>query len=311
MEIDTGADVTIITQDTLEKLQQSAGEDQHWRGGVVQLMVRYNSKHVSLSVHVVSGSGPNLLGRDLITPLGISLDNLKEIRSVDLVCSVQEVVNSNALVFSEELGCYNGPPVKLKVHNNAKPKFYKARSAPFSLKSKIEAGLDSLQSKGIISPVKYSAWAAQIVPVLKKNGKVCICGDYKLTINQASPTETYPLPLIDELFLSMSGGKYFSKLDLENTYLQLPLDPTLKQLVTIDTHRGLFQYNRLPYGVASAPAVFQRHMEMLLQGLEGVCVYLDDIVVAGRTLDEHHQRLTEVLERLEKAGMRLLLMLQH
>ena len=91
----------------------------------------------------LTGSGPNLLGRDLITTLGVSTDNLKEIRSVDLVCSVQEVVNSHASVFSEELGCYNGLPVKLKVHDNAKPKFYKARSAPFSLKSKIEAELDS------------------------------------------------------------------------------------------------------------------------------------------------------------------------
>ena len=72
-------------------------------------------------------------------------------------------MNSHALVFSEELGCYNGPPVKLKVNDNAKPKFYKARSAPFSLKSKVEAELDSLQSKGIISPVKHSAWAAPIV----------------------------------------------------------------------------------------------------------------------------------------------------
>ena len=319
MEIDTGADVTIITQDTFEKLQQAGdlslepansklktytGEDITVLG-VVQLMVRYNSKQLSLSVHVVSGSGPNLLGRDLITTLGVSIDNLKEIRSVDLVCSVQEVVNSHASVFSEELGCYNGPPVKLKVHDNAKPKFYKARSAPFSLKSKIEAELDSLQSKSIISPVKHSAWATPIVPVLKKNGKVRICGDYKLTVNQASPTETYPLPLIDELFTSMSGGKYFSKLDLENAYLQLPLDSASKQFVTINTHRGLFQYNRLPFGVASAPAVFQRHMEMLLQGLDGVSVYLDDIVVAGRTIDEHHQRLAQVLERLENARMRL------
>ena len=71
-------------------------------------------------------------------------------------------------MFSEELGCYNGPPVKLKVNANAEPKFYKARSVPFALKSKVEAELNDLQLKGIISPVKHSAWAAPIVPVLKK-----------------------------------------------------------------------------------------------------------------------------------------------
>ena len=187
----------------------------------------------------------------------------------------------------------------------AQPKFYKARSVPFALRSKVDAELADLQSEGIVLPVKHSNWAAPIVPVLKKNGKIRICGDYKLTINQSAPTETYPLPLIDELFAAMSGGKYFSKLDLKNAYLQLPLDSASKQYLTINTPRGLFQYNRLPFGVASAPAIFQRHMEVLLQGLDGVSVYLDDILVAGRTLHEHELRLGAVLRRLQDAGMRL------
>ena len=81
----------------------------------------------------------------------------------------------------------------------------------------------------------------------------------------------------------MSGGKYFSKLDL----LQLLLDTASKQYVAINTHRCLFQYNRLPFGVALAPAIFQHHMEILLHGLDEISVYLDDILVAGCTLDEH------------------------
>ena len=179
------------------------------------------------------------------------------------------------------LKSWDASPVKLKVDANAQPKFYKARSVPLALKSEVEAELANLQSKGIISPVKHSTWAAPIVPVLKKNGKVRICGDYKLTINQAAPTETYPLPLIEELLTAMSGGKFFSKLDLQDAYLQLPLDTALKQYVAINNHRGLFQYNRLPFGITSAPAIFQRHMEMLLQGLDGVSVYLDDVLVGG------------------------------
>ena len=198
-----------------------------------------------------------------------------------------------------------GPPVKLLVNADAQPKFYKARSVPFALKSEVETELRHLQSKGIISPVKHSAWAAPVVPVVKKNGRVRLCGDYKLTINQASPTETYPLPHFDDLLAALSGGKFFSKLDLKNAYLQLPLGPASKQYLTINTHRGLFQYDRLPFGVASAPAIFQRHMEMLLQGLDGTAVYLDDILVAGRTLEEHLKRLAAVLERLELSGMRL------
>ena len=133
-----------------------------------------------------------------------------------------------------------------------------------------------------------------------------LCGDFKLTINQASPTETYPLPHAEELFSKLAGGKFFSKLDLSNAYLQLPLDEASRQyVITINTHKGLFQYNRLPYGVASAPAIFQRHMEMLLQGIEGVSVYVDDILVTGSTIEEHLRTLEEVLKRLEAANLRL------
>ena len=107
-------------------------------------------------MHVVSGTGSNLLGRDLITPLWVDLDNFKQIRSLELASPSQELLDKHAPVFSDELGCFNGPPVKLTADANAQPKFYKARSVPFALKSKVEAELADLQSKGISSPVKHS-----------------------------------------------------------------------------------------------------------------------------------------------------------
>ena len=83
------------------------------------------------------------------------------------------------------------------------------------------------------------------------------------------------------------------------------LDDESKQYVTINTHKGLFRYNRLPFGVASAPAIFQRHIETLLQGVDGVSVYIDDILLAGSTLEEHLRTLEEVLKRVQDAGLRL------
>ena len=209
---------------------------------------------------------------------------MPSLNTVSANLSLQKTLSDHPTVSSEDLGCYNGPPVKLSLNKDAQPTFCKARPVPFALGSKVEDELLHLQSEGIISPVKHSEWAAPVVPVLKKNGKVRLCGDYKLTINRASPTETYPLPVVDELFTNLAVGKYFSKLNLSNAYLQLPVDDESKQLVTINTHKGLFQYNRLPFGVASASAIFQRHIEMLLQGLTNVSVYIDDISYnPGRT----------------------------
>ena len=158
---------------------------------------------------------------------------------------------------------------------------------------------------GIITPVKHSNWAAPVVPVLKQNGTIRLCGDYRITVNQASKVDTYPLPKVEDLFAAMSGGKVFTKLDMSQAYLQLPLDDNSKELVTINTHKGLFQYNRLPFGVSAAPAVFQRCMESLLQGCAGVSIYLDDILVTGSTMEDHLVKLDKVLSIIATAGLKL------
>ena len=151
--------------------------------------------------------------------------------------------------------------------------------------------LPSAGSGGVIVPVHHSEWTALIVPVVKTNGSVRICEGYKLTANTATRTEIYPLPRIEDLFASLVGGKVFSKLDLSHVYLQLPLAQDSQPLFTVNTHKGLYRYLRLPFGVSSAPALFQHTMETLLQGLPQVCVYLDDILVTGRSHKEHMANL--------------------
>ena len=108
---------------------------------------------------------------------------------------------------------------------------------------------------------------------MKQDGSVRICGDYKI-VNQAAKTDSFPLPRIDDLFASLAGGQAFSKLDLAHAYLQLELDDESKKLVTINTQKGLFQYNRLPFGVSAAPSIFQRTIEGVLQGIPNGCMYL-------------------------------------
>ena len=101
-------------------------------------------------------------------------------------------------------------------------------------------------------------WAAPIVPIIKPDGSVHICRDDKMTVNKAAIVKTYPLPRVEDLLAFIENGKAFTKLDLANAYTQLELNAKSKNLVTINTLKGLFRYNRLPFGVAAAPAIFQR-----------------------------------------------------
>ena len=151
-----------------------------------------------------------------------------------------------------------------------------------------------------------SEWAAPIVAVLKQGRvNVRICGDYRVTVNPVSNLNRYPIPKMADLFAKLGKGRFFSKLDLSHAYQQLPLDEQSKQFVVINTHKGMFRYTRLPFGISSAPSIFQRVIEGLLQGISGVVTYLDDILIAGNTEEQHLAALDEVLTRLEKAGLRV------
>ena len=145
-----------------------------------------------------------------------------------------------------------------------------------------------MQELGIITPVQHSEWAAPIVPIMKRDGSIHLCGDYKVTVNRVLTPDNYPLPRIEDIFAALQGGKLFSKLDLSQAYQQLPLDPDSKKFTTINTHKRLFQFERLPFGISTA-STFQRLMENLLQGLPNVCVYIEDILVSDTSKADHIQ----------------------
>ena len=176
---------------------------------------------------------------------------------------------------------------------------------PFAIKEAVGQELDRLEKQGIIKKVSTGDWAAPIVAVPKKDGRFRLCGDYKVTINQALTVDQYPLPKPEDLFATLANGTLFTKLDLSQAYLQLQLDEASMPYVTVNTHQGLYQYTRLPFGVASAPAIFQRLMDTILQGIPRVICYIDDILVTGTSDKDHLSNLGEVLKRLEDCGFRL------
>jgi len=140
---------------------------------------------------------------------------------------------------------------------------------------------------------------------MKSDGPVRVCGDYKLTAIKVSKLDGYPIPKLDDLYTKLAGAQTFSELDLSRAYEQMLVVENSKEFLTINTHKGLYRYNRLPYEVASAPGIFQRTMEGLLQGIPSTGVLLDNILITGPSTEEHLDNIEKVLVRLSEADLRL------
>ena len=316
LQVDTGSCSTLLCVKDFRKLFPNKSLDS--RGlpmlftyskeplkpiGRMQADVVHEGTTFSLPVLVVPGDGPNLLGRDWLAKIRL---NWREVFSCDVTTgSVQEIASEFPELFSPGLGKLEGVEVKFDVDMSVTPKCIKARTVPYAFREKVEDELDRLVAEGTLVPVAFSEWATPIVPVLKRNGSVRICGDYKQTANLAIKVDKYPLPHADDLFAKLAGSSHYAKLDLSHAYSQLVLAAESRPLTTISTSKGLFAYTRLPFGISSAPALFQRIMEQLLQGIQKTAVYLDDILVGGGSKQEHKELVTRVLQKLSDAGLRL------
>ena len=194
-EVDTGATKSIIIQNTYELLWPSSqapiihatdvrlrtytGEPIEIRGEIRVEVTLSNQQH-EVKLLVVAGNGPSLLGRDWLDVLKLKWSNTHQLR-----CSadIEAILSDHAVLFSDELGCIKGVHAKIHVDASVSPKYHRARSIPYALWGKVDAELERLQEKGVIEPVRFSEWAAPVVPVMKGDGSIRICGDYKVTVN--------------------------------------------------------------------------------------------------------------------------------
>lgn len=140
----------------------------------------------------------------------------------------------------------------------------------------------------------------------KKNGRIRMCIDYR-TLNRRTTPDQYTTPRIDDALDCLSGSKWFSVLDLRSGYYQIAMAEEDKEKTAFICPLGFYQFERMPQGITGAPATFQRLMEKAVgdMNLLQVLVYLDDLIVFGRSLDEHEERLLRVLDRLEEVGLKL------
>ena len=140
-----------------------------------------------------------------------------------------------------------------------------------------------------------------VVVVPKKSGEVRICVDLK-ALNNNVLREVHPIPKVDETLAHLAGAKIFSKLDANSGFWQIPLSDDSRLLTTFVTPNGRYCFNKLPFGISSAPELFQKKMQHILEGLKGVLCHMDDVLIFGSNKDEHDKNLLAALKKLEAAG---------
>ncbi|XP_058984137.1 uncharacterized protein K02A2.6-like [Musca domestica] len=273
--------------------------------GVVDVQITYNNKKSTEELYVVNSKHSALLGRVWIRHLGIKftdaeLGNEKgdnyaifEVRPAD------EILKNNPEIFKQQVGCIPDSMCSLELQKGAKPVFVRERQVPFALREKVELELNSLERDGIISKVNTSNWGSPLVVIPKPDGNVRLCVDYKIGVNPQLEPAHYPIKRIDEIFNTLKNSTYFCKIDLYKAYLHVRVDEDSKQIQTISTHRGVYQMNRLSFGIKTAPSEFNRVLDQILQGLEGTISYFDDIIIHGATINECECRLIKCLEVLQ------------
>ena len=300
--VDSGASINIIDNPTWNDLKSKgikcistkANECLYAYGqtkpltvcGKFQTVVSKGEKNIKAEFLVFEGKGKPLLGYKTCQELGI------------LSFSVNNVS-------VEQHQTIKGVKVTIPIEKHAELPFCRARPIPYGLKDQVKERLVKMEKEGIISKVESAKNASAMVVVPKASGGIRLCGDYKQTINKhVLQVPTQQLNITD-LLQNLGGKTWFSKIDLEGAYLQLELEEDSKSLTTINTPFGLYQYNRLPYGIKSSPGIFEANIKKILSDLPGVESYMDDILVSGKSKEEHDKNLKATMTRLKEHQVKI------
>jgi hypothetical protein len=232
-----------------------------------------------------------------------SSTHLSESEKQDLINTLfkyQDVFSKS----SDDIGHTNLVQHSINTRNTA-PIRQPPRRLPLGKRQTEKEEIEKMLKRGVIEP-SNSAWASPVVLVTKKDGTPRFCVDYR-KVNDCTVKDAYPLPRVDDCIDSLSGAKYFSSLDLNSGYWQVAMKPEDKEKTAFATTMGLYQFTVMSFGLANAPSTFERLMENVLRGLqwEQCLLYMDDIIIPSKSIEQGLERLENILERLKKANLKL------
>lgn len=238
--------------------------------------------------------------RELLQKSAESLDPEQREKLRDMLCRYADVFSRG----DTDLGRTNLVEHYIDT-GDSRPIKHAPRRIPPARRQEMEKAVRDLLAQGVIEK-SNSPWSSAVVLVKKKDGTTRLCVDYR-ALNDVTVKDSYPLPRIDDTLDALVGARWFSTLDLKSGYHQVKMADVDKEKTAFSFGQGLWQFKVLPFGLANAPASFERLMERVLDGMQwkGALVYLDDVIVYGRTFEDELQRLEEALKRLRGANLKL------
>ncbi|XP_055585172.1 uncharacterized protein K02A2.6-like [Uranotaenia lowii] len=234
--------------------------------------------------YVVKRSPQPLLERKTASSLGVLIVGLPSQReSLHKVTSIRPFPKTR------------GYKISLPIDKSVPPVSQRLRRLPFATLERVEEKLNELLAKDIIEPVtEPNRWVSPLVVVMKDSGDLRLCIDMR-QVNKAILRETHPLPTIEDIRWKLNGATIFSRLDIKDAFHQLEIDAASRPLTTFITHRGLYRYKRLMFGISCAPEKYQKVIEQILSDCPNTVNFTDDIFVFGKSEKEHDDALQETL----------------
>ena len=316
MMIDTGASANIMDESSFNKVNKTCAiqlNPSNKRifayGSDSQLKVRgqftadigTRAKHIQTTVHVLQGNHGSLLSYGTARDLGLVEVKVNPIQSQH---ASEEFIHQFPSLF-HGIGKLKDVEVQLHIDKTIKPVAQAARRIPFHLRKQVSDELDNLERQGIIEKVEGpTPWVSPLVVIPKKKGGVRLCVDMRVP-NKAIQRERHPSPTVDDLIHNLNGATVFSKLDLKAGYHQIPLAAKSRYITTFVTHKGLRRYTRLNFGTNSASEIFQHMISELLRDIPGAFNISDDVIVYGKTQDDHDKALRAVFQKFADVNLTL------
>ena len=298
-DIDTGAEVSVISEERHRKISSPSlsPPGKTLRGpsnyvlpvtGYFTGVLKHGCIETQQEIYVVRNLHRHLLGRPAIDALGLA------VRVGAIFSGDTSTVQLFPKMF-QGLGKLQGE-YDIKLRPDFKPFAISVpRRVAVRLLGKVREEIERMERLGVIAKVVVPTdWCAGMVVVPKPNGSVRICVDLT-KLNQSVCRERHPLPAVEQTLAQLAGAEVFIKLDANSGFWQIPLSAESALLTTFLTPFGRYCFHRLPFGIPSAPEHFQRRMSVLLDGMDGVVCLMDDVLVYGKTQEEHDEQLVKIL----------------